>query len=162
MAYSTFTSILTILPGLPQTDTSNGYTETTVIIAKHITRADSMIDAKISKRYSIPVSDAPILTAISEDITSYYTYRSFYTQDNLNRNEYFEELKVEALACLDDIRNGDIDLVDSSGNVINENSEENNQAIDSTTINEQTFFDTDSPFNWKFDSDRQDNIKDRR
>jgi len=162
MSYSTITSILTILPGLPQTTTVGGYTETSLVIAKHITRSDSMINSKISKRYSVPVADAPLLTTISEDITSYFTFRSFFSQDNLNRSEYLEELKDEALKCLDDIRDGKTDLVDSGGDVLEEVSTENYQSIDSTTRGEQTFFDTDSPYSWKFDEERQDDIKDRR
>jgi len=158
MAYCSTTSIYLLLPQLPSTIT------VTNIIDRHIARADGLINSKISKRYSVPiVATPPLLASLSEDITVYYTYRSFYTQDNLNRSDYFEELKNEANRILDEIRDGKIDLVDSSGAVIEENSAEATTGIlDSTTKDYQPFFDVDDSLSWTWDTDRLDDVKDNR
>jgi phage gp36-like protein len=159
MAYCSATGIFfLVLPQLPDTVT------VTNIINRHIARADGLINSKISKRYTVPITTTPpLLASLSEDITVYYTYRSFYSQDNLNRSEYLEELKNEAASILDEIRDGKIDLVDINGSVIEENSSEATTGIlDSTTKDYQPFFDIDDSLNWAFDSDRLDDIKDNR
>ena len=162
MAYSTYTSILTILPGLPQTSTANGWTETTIVVAKHITRADSIIDGMISQRYDTPVSNAPLLNTLSEDITAYFTYRSFYTQDNMNRSEYFDDLRSDAMEVLEKIRKGDINLVDTAGSAILEPSTSTQSIVDSNNKDYQPFFDVDSEYDWKFDDDLIEDIRDKR
>lgn len=161
---ATFTSLLTIVPGLPQTTTSTpAYTATGAIITAHITRAESLINAKIAKRYSVPISPAPpLLTALTEDITAYYTYRSVYSQDNHNRLEYFEELKKDAFATLEMIREGDVDLVNSAGSVIAERTDEADSICDSNTKNYTPAFGVDDPLDWKFDDDLLDAIADER
>ena len=158
MAYASTTSILLILPGLANTTTVTG------VITRHITRADSLIDAKISKRYAVPISPTPpLLGSISEDITSYYTFRTFYTQDNTNKTEYFADLRDDAMATLDEIREGKIDLVNTAGSIIAERTDESTSGIlDSTTKDYQPFFDVDDELNWKFDDDLIDDIGDNR
>ena len=158
MAYASSTSILLIVPGLVN------QTSVTGVIDRHISRADALIDAKISKRYSTPLSPTPpLLGALSEDIVVYYTFRSFYTQDNTNRTEYFEELKDKALSTLDEIRDGKIDLVNTAGSLIAERTSESTIGIlDSTTKDYQTFFDVDDELDWKFDTDLTDSIAGNR
>lgn len=161
MPYSSVSSIVLIVPNLPQTTTSTGYSETSAIIGRHITRADSIINGKISKRYSVPIAPTPpLLGTLSEDITAYFTYRSFYTQDNFNRMEYFGELKDDALKTLNEIMAGDIDLVDANGNVIEEKTTATSETslVDSTHIDMQPFFDVDEPTSWDFDDARKDDV----
>ena len=158
MAYASTTSILLILPGLANTTTVTG------VITRHIVRADALIDAKISKRYAVPISPTPpLLGSISEDITAYYTFRTFYTQDNTNKTEYFADLRNDAIATLDEIREGKIDLVNTAGSIIAERTEESTSGIlDSTTKDYQPFFDVDDELDWKFDADLLDDIGDNR
>ncbi|MHA1866627.1 MAG: phage protein Gp36 family protein [Candidatus Heimdallarchaeaceae archaeon] len=163
MAYSTYTSILNILPGLPQTSTQAGYSETVLVIQSHITRADSIIDSKCARRYAVPFSSTPpLIQTISEDITAYFSYRSFFTQDNQNLSDYFEELKQNALDLLDQIQQGKLDLVDNSGNLIEEKSSEDLDLVDSNTREYQPFFDIDTTTSWNFDSSRLDEVDDAR
>jgi phage gp36-like protein len=164
MAYSSLSSILLVLPGLPQTSTSAGYSTTAAVVGRHITRADALIDSKIARRYSVPISPTPpLIGSLSEDITAYYSYRSFYTQDNSNRNEYFEELRANALSTLDEIRDGKLDLVNTSGSLISERSTEATSGVlDSTNKDYQPFFDVDDELNWKFDADLIDAVGDKR
>lgn len=165
MSYSTATSILIILPGLPQTTTSSGYTATAALIGSHITRADNIINGKIARRYDVGgfVSSAPpLLQTVSEDIASYFSYRSLYSSDNQNFNEWTDKFK-DAMTILDEILNGDLDLVDSSGNLISEReSTTTNGEVDSNTIDTQSFFDVDEPTEWAFDSDMLDTVAGNR
>lgn len=158
MAYSSSTNILSLLPSLPNTTTVTG------VISSHITRADALIDAKIGRRYSVPLSPTPpLLGSLSEDITVYYTYRSFYTQDNTNRSDYFGELKDEALKTLDEIRDGKIDLVNTAGSLIEERTTESTSGVlDSTTKDNAPFFDIDDELNWKFNDELLDDVADHR
>ena len=161
--YSTYTSILTIVPGMPQTASSSGYSACTAVISKHLNRASALVDGKLSKRYSVPVTDScPIIDLIADDIASYYTYRSYYRQDNHNRMEDMKETCEMALATLEQIRNGEIDLVDSSGNVIAERSTGAHSLVDSNTKDYQPFFDVDKETDWHFDDDLLDSILDKR
>jgi len=164
MAYSSLTSIITIVPDLPNTGTSNGYSTTVQVVERHITRADAVINSKIAKRYSVPITPTPpFLAQLSEDITTYFTYRSFYRQDNHNKLDYFEELKEDAFSDLEKIREGELDLIDTSGSLIPEaTSSLTTSMVDSTDIDHQPFFDVDDVSDWKFDNDLIDDIKDKR
>ncbi|MFA5380041.1 MAG: phage protein Gp36 family protein [Dehalococcoidia bacterium] len=157
MPYSSATSILLILPDLPDTAT------TTDVINRHITRADALINAKITSRYETPIAPTPpLLGSLSEDIVTFYSYRSYYRQDNSNRTDFLDSAK-EAFATLDEIRDGKIDLVDSSGSQIAERSEEATGGIlDSTTKDYQPFFDVDDELDHAFDDDLIDNVMDKR
>lgn len=166
MAYSTNTSILLLLPGLQQTTTEAGYTETSALIASHVARADTVINAKIAKRYDVSGfnttgSVPPMLKTISEDMASYYSYRSLYSSDNQNFNEWTDKFK-EAMELLDEIRDGDIDLVNTTGSVIQERTSATLDKIIANNENHQTFFDIDDPLDWDFDEDRKDEVKDAR
>jgi hypothetical protein len=166
MSYSTNTSILILLPGLPQTTTSAGYTSTLALIEDHIARADNVINGKIAKRYDVSGFDTtgsvpPMLITISEDISSFYTYRSLYSSDNQNYNEWMDKFD-EAMELLNEIRDGDIDIVNSTGSIIEERTSATQDKIISSTENYQTFFDIDEPTDWKFDDDRKDEVADER
>jgi phage gp36-like protein len=163
MSYSTFTSILTVLPGMPQTSSAAGYSNACVRIAKHLTRASALVDAAISKRYSVPLTDScPVIDAITDDIAAYYSYRSFYSQDNHNKSEYFKDLLDVAMQTLNDIRTGEINIVDSSGNVIDERTSGGSTFVTSNITDYQPFFDVDDSKHWKFDDDLLDSINDKR
>ena len=163
MAYCSTSAILSLLPGLPQTTATSGYTATAALIAKSISRADSLIDSSCARRYSVPFGTTPpLIGSISEDLTCYFTYRSLYTQDNSNRTEYFEELRDNCLKWLDEIVERKRDLVDSSGNVISEKTVANTTFIDSSHYDYQPFFDIDEPTDWKFADDLKSSVDGNR
>lgn len=163
MAYCSLSAILINLPLLPNTYTADNYSITTVTIEQHIRRADGLINGKCARRYSVPFTTTPpFIRTIAEDITCYYTYRSFFTQDNQNYSEYLEELKEEALKSLDEIMNGDLDLVDTEGSSIPERETQAVEQISSSTEDYQSFFDIDEPTNWDFDEDRKTEVSDDR
>jgi len=163
MSYCNTSTIITILPGLPQATTTNGWTETNAVIHQHMIRADGIIDGYCARRYSLPFSPVPpMIRAISNDLVCYYTYRSFYTQDNHNKSEYFEELYGQAREDLKMIREGDIDLVDTSGSDATPTTNDELALLDSTTYDYQSFFDVDDTLEWKFDTDLEDSISGNR
>lgn len=163
MAYTSITAITNIIPGLPQTTSSNGYSETSLVIGTHITRSDAFINGKIFKRYAVPISPTPPLLAnLSEDLTSYYAYRSFYTQDNLNQLEFYDELRATVMDTLEQIREGKLDLFDTAGSEISEKITTSGKIADSTHKDYQPFFDIDDSFNWKFDDDLKSDVDDKR
>ena len=158
MAYSSVTAILIVCPGMADTSTVSE------VISRHIVRADAVIDGKLSKRYSVPFSPTPpMLAVLSEDIATYYTYKTYYRNDNTNRLEDQKEIYTEAMVILDEIRDGKIDLVNTAGSVIAENTVDTETGVlDSTTKDYQPMFDVDSELNWSFDSDLIDDIADKR
>jgi len=164
MAYATATTIITLLPGLPNSSGAAGYTAITTLIDAHITRADNVINAKISRRYEVSnftSSVPPLLRTISEDITSYYTMRSEYSGDTQNDNEWTDKYN-EAMSLLDEIRDGKIDLVNTAGAIISDRIESSVDMVVSDTMDYQPFFDVDEPLEWAFDDDLKNSIKDNR
>jgi ADP-ribosylglycohydrolase len=103
-----------------------------------------------------------MLQTISEDIATYFSFRSLFSADNQNRNEWTDKFQ-DAITLLDEIREGDVDLVDSSGNVISEREATTTDGlVDSNTIDTQSFFDVDDPMDWKFDDDMLDTVEGKR
>lgn len=159
MSYATVTSILQNFPKLPNTTSSAGYSVTVQVVGNHVTRSDALVDAYVSKMYSLPFSKVPpIVRAVSEDICTYYVFRSFFTQDNSNRIDYFAELKQDAMDTLKMIGKGYIQLVDTSGAVVPFLTD---YSIESTT-DKQSFFDIDDSTDWEFNSDLVDEVRDGR
>jgi phage gp36-like protein len=163
MAYCSITAIYDMLPKLPDTNTSAGYTQCAATIDTHIRRTDGLINGKCARRYSVPFDPVPpFIRTIAEDITCYYTMRSFYSQDAQNRNEWATEHKDNALEFLDEIMSGDIDLVDTSGSAVPVQEDEIIDQVSSNTQDYQPYFDIDSDMEWKFDEDLEDEISANR
>lgn len=165
MAYSTATSILLVLPGFPQTSSSDGYSLTVSLLDRHITRSDSLINGKIAERYDVSnftSSVPPLLRLLSEDITSYYSMRSEFSGDNQNKNEWIDKYEL-ALDELNEIRDGKISLVDTAGSLISEREADSTTGrVDSSTEDYSPAFDVDDFLDQKFDADRLSDIADGR
>ena len=163
MAYCSATAIYTALPALPDLETDNGYSECASIIDLHIRRADGLINGKCARRYALPFTTVPpFIRTLAEDIVCYYVYRTMFTGDAQNKSEYLSELKDDALADLNAIMQGDIDLVDTNGSAIPVLTDELEDKVNSNTIDAQPFFDIDEPLDWEFDKDLKDTINDYR
>ena len=164
MNYATVTSIIELLPILPQTNTVDGYTATAALLSNHISRADAYINGFIARRYDISAFTGipPLLQNISEDITSYYIMRSEFTADNQNDNTWIDKFK-DALDILKEVKDGNIDLFYNDGSLIPEREKDSNTSfVESNTENYQSFFDEDKSLNWKVDSNKLDELKERR
>ena len=165
MAYCLATDVLSILPGLPQTATSAGYSATVAVIDSHIPRADAIINGKCARRYSLPFADTatstpPLIRTLSQDMTAWMCYRSLFTKDSTNRNEYLDDLYKVAGETLQDIRDGKIDIANSAGSVVSEAG--GSDRVYSTTEGHAPFFERDDELNWKFDKDLVDGVTDLR
>ena len=162
MSYASTTAILIRLPVLPDTTTSEGYSQTVSLITGHVTRADGLINSYLARRYSVPFSPVPpVVRLICEDLTSFFVYRSEFMQDNQNRSEYLD-LYDSALEWLTMLKNGDLELVDSLGSLISELSSTSQAFVDANTKDWAPFFDVDSITSWKHDADRLTDIEDNR
>lgn len=168
MSYSTYTAILANNADLPQTSTTGGYSATVSIISNHVTRADAFINAKLARRYGVPFTATPPLIAlIAEDIVSYYTYRSLYAQDNQNTSTRLSEYAgpdgtITAFALLEQIRLGEMDLVNTAGNLISETTSEQDDSVEMTNEEWTPIFDVDDTLDQAVDTDRLSDIADRR
>lgn len=162
--YATNTTVVLNYPGFPQTTTSAGWTATLSIIDGNISRADNLINAKLAQRYdvsSFATSVPPLVKSLSEDISTYYTLRAEFSGDNKNVNEWAEKFK-DSIDILNEIRDGTIDLVDSSGNVVDERSTSVESMISSNTKDYAPTFGEDGDLNQSVDSTKLDDLEDAR
>jgi len=162
MAYCTYTSIITINPLLPATG-ATGFTTTMVtMIQAHEVRAGGIIDMYCARRFDLPFSPVPpAIRAIAEDITSYFVFRSYFTMDNANKSEYFEQY-ARAVTDLEKIQKGEVDLVNTDGSLVTVNSADEQSLLDSTSLEYNSFFNVDDELDWKFDDDLKISITDER
>jgi hypothetical protein len=166
MAYATNTTIITLFPGMPQTTTTEGHTATLSLVASHIDRADNLINGKIGKRYDVSGYDTsgsvpPLLQTLSEDIAAFYTFRSVYSGDNQNFNEWLSKFD-EAMTMLNELRDGDLHLVNTTGSLIEERSSSTAAFVDSNTKDYTPTFGEDSSLNWEVDPDKLSDLSDSR
>jgi phage gp36-like protein len=155
MYIDTATSILPLLPTLPQTTTGGNYSITVSRISLHITRAEAYINGKISSRYDVSgytsSTAPPMLRQIAEDITSFYYLRSVFTGDNQNISEWVENYG-EALKLLDEIRDGKVDLVNTAGSLIGAST--TTSPIESSTKDLEPTFNEGDELDWNVDTDK--------
>lgn len=157
MGYSTATTIVNEYSIFPQTTTVQRYTETTALITAKIPRADATIDSYCARRYSIPFSPTPPkIGEISVKLSAYLALQAKFTRDSHNTNDWVELIGKEAMDDLKLIRDRKIDLVNTAGALLTENTADSR--IVSSTEDYQPFADFDNETEWKVDSDRLDAI----
>lgn len=148
--YCTATTVLSEYPVFPQTSTVQRYTETTALISSKIPRAEAMINSYVGRRYSVPFvagSVPPVIEQIAVDLSAYLALTAKFTRDNHNTNDWVELIGKDAKEQLELIRDRKIDLVDSSGTVLNERTSASR--IVSSTQDYQPFADLDEQTEWK-------------
>lgn len=153
--YATTTSFSTLMIGVSLDS------NTTSLISKCITWAESEIDRRLAKRYdvsSFQVAVPPRLTAICEQLTLgfFYENNSRGGKDGRDRGKsLYERVKAE----LDDLAAGKGELVSSAGSVIAARS---GMGVLTNTEDYTSTFGEDDPLNWVVDSDKLDDISDTR
>lgn len=115
-----YTSVDTILQTLPMVGSVSNISSAAIYAAAD--RAESIINAKLSNLYTVPVSGSPpILTTVATDFAIYRLLsRRFVTQDKPNKSALPDAYK-EAMDLLDQLAAGEISLLDSSGSAISAN-----------------------------------------
>lgn len=154
--YATTTSISLILPGFLKGDTTTVDLEGTSRFSKSVTRAESVINGLISRRYALPfivgtttTNVPPILRTIAEDIACYYSMRKTFNQDGKIVNPYLAEYK-SAMKLLESIAAGTAALSYTDGSEVPAQS---SNLMKSTTRNFRPVFGLDDPPNWRRDPD---------
>lgn len=81
--------------------------------------AESLINAKISRQYALPLTvDVPILQTIATDLAIYNTLTGrLYTAERMKSSAWPERYK-QAMDILKEISNGTLQLLDSSGSIV--------------------------------------------
>jgi len=160
-SYNSAGALLIKLPGIPQTTTSQGYTQTVSIIDHHLDAAYGFVNSKLARRYSVPFSSCPrMVLHIEEDIAAYRVMRSLYTRDGQNQNSWAKEHYDLAMTMLDDIQAGKIDVVNSAGAIIKE--VDIDEKLDSTMADYTPIFERDADTSWSIDEDLLDDIETSR
>jgi len=115
VAYASVDTMLSIEPGI---GSLSDLTSATIVDA-FATPAEALVNAKIAKMYSVPVSGTvPLLIAVSNDITLYHILsRRVFTAQRLKNSTWPDRFK-EALDILDMIASGQISLVNSDGSLV--------------------------------------------
>lgn len=162
MYIDTATSMLPLMPILPQTDTSVGYSDTVSKLDSHITRAESFVNTHIVRRYDISGFSAsghpPVLKTLTEDITAYYYLRPQFTGDNQNNNEWVEAyLKAEEM--LKDLKDGNCDLIDEDNGIIEERTDANEDRIEGNNEDYHPTFDQGEVLSQYVDPDKISDIQ---
>ncbi len=118
-----------------------------------IERTDDYIDARLYQLHSVPfTSTPPIIKTISSHLSAYYALRTLYVQSRTTDNDaWMTSFKNYAMELLDDIVNGKIILLDSSGNKI---SRKSNRGIKSSTEDFEPTFTEGEPTNWQTDGNK--------
>lgn len=114
VSYSSVSHVYTTLPDLGSaTSLSSAH------VFEFLGKAESVINAKIARMYSLPLpSVPPLLTALSTDIAIYFILsQRMFTAERLNQSPWPDRYR-EALATLDQVARGDLLLVDSAGALI--------------------------------------------
>lgn len=90
-------------------DTSGATTTDQTVAGALITRADTLIDAKMTGYYATPFSSVPkLIKQISIDIACYYAFMRRFV--GMEMPKEWEATYKQALILLDDISNGKITL----------------------------------------------------
>lgn len=113
MPYATVPEVLNTLPQIGSVSVI-----TSAQIFTATVRADSIINAKLSKRFTVPLSPAPpILTTLCCDLSVYRLLVRFFSGEQQNDSDWPDRYK-EAMELLEEIANGGLQIVASDGAVI--------------------------------------------
>jgi len=114
VSYSTVSEVLTTLPMIGSVSNI-----TSAHLATYLGKAQAEINTKLSRLYSIPFTvEVPILQTLATDMAVYFVLaQRIFTQEKQNKSEWPEKYK-RAIEILDDIADGKIMLIDSTGAVI--------------------------------------------
>lgn len=118
---ATYTQSLTTVENVKRTlpDIGSASTITSEQIAHFIGEAEAYINASIAHRYTVPVKkDVPLLTQIATDLAIYRMLsRKVLKIPRASDEEWLDRYK-ESVSVLQQVARGEITLIDTSGNVL--------------------------------------------
>lgn len=163
--YATTTSIANLAPGYLEADTTSVDDVASARFSAHITRAESIVNASIGRRYALPfivgtstTNVPPIIRTITEDIATYYALRGSFSQDGKVRNPYLDDYKA-AMTMLKEIADGTMPLTYTNGSEVPADS---SNLFVSTTRNFRPIFGLDDATEWRRDPDEERQTEDER
>ncbi len=156
VSYTTVSRMLLTLPEI-QSRTNIRSAE----FADFASRGESIINAKIARRYSLPFTvEIPILETLSTDIAIYLVLtRRVFTGEKKNDSTWPDRYK-EALDMCDSIAAGTLALLDSSGGIISQSG--NAGEAYSSSMNFEPTMTEDDPIRQIVDPDKIDEIQSDR
>jgi len=117
-----------------------------------IEKADDIIDSKLAFKYDVPFTTIPpVITIISAHMAAYFALRTIKLKSTESEEKYVNQIKKFATDLLNEIIEGKVVLIDSSGNEIGTNS---SYGFRSSTSNYSPIFNLDDEINWEVDSNR--------
>ena len=162
--YSTVSLMIMTLPAMG--------TRTTITSAEYhaqLIRAESIIDARIARSYTLPVTpecatgdtcNVPILQTIATDLAIYRIMtQRIYSGEKRSESPWPDKFR-EAMDILENIATGKMDLVTSAGAVVSERSD--NNTIETSADGYLPTFTEDDPDYQIVDSDKIDDTRDAR
>ncbi len=154
--YATTTSISNILPGYLIGETTTSDAAGTTKFSAHIDRAETLINAWVGRRYSLPfitgtttTNVPPVIRTIAEDIATYNAFRATFAQDGKIKNPYLDEYKM-AIEMLKEIGAGTMPLTFTDGSEVPADS---SNLFLSTTKDFRPVFGLDDATDWRRDPD---------
>jgi phage gp36-like protein len=135
--------------------------------AKAVTQAEAEVDKYLSKRYDLSSSPfdtstsiPPIVISLSEQIAEAYMWRwmSRGSKESLKRAK---DMLEGAQANLESIRDYEMDLIDTAGDVVADK-EDTAFRVECNTSTYTPTFAEDKETNWAVDSDKIQDIADSR
>jgi len=158
--YATVSSLETLMVGT-QFDTA-----TTALCSKLITHAENEINKYLSKRYDIgsfytsTASVPPMITTLAESLTEGYMYQRMSRggKEAMGRGKALIEPAIDNLKLIAEYK---ADLLDASGDSIEESSDSAYQVL-STTKDYYPTFNEDDELSWKVDPDKLSDIQSER
>lgn len=122
-----------------------------------ITKAGSIIDGALVKRYSLPLSAIhPLVKSISDDLTIYFIKRALNPGGGELDDESVDAYRF-VIGQIEDIRKGKVDLVDAAGTRV-----ATRETCSSSTEDHAPIFDLDPVEDHVIDEDYLDEIQDAR
>lgn len=139
-------------------------TATTSLCDKLIVHAENEVNKYLSKRYDISLfvagSVPPLVTSLAETLTEGYMYQrmSRGSKEGMGRAKDLIKQAIDNLTLIADYK---LDLINTAGSSVAEDSNSSYQII-SNTKNYSPTFNEDDELNWRVDSDKLDDIKTER
>lgn len=112
-----YTSVAKVIETLPTIGSVTNITSS--VITAFITDAEALVNAKLARTFTVPVSGTPpLLAAVATDVALYrMVTRRLVVGEKTNRSEWPNRYK-EAMDILDALVAGNMQLVTSSGDTI--------------------------------------------
>lgn len=139
-------------------------TATLSIVTDSISDSKNEIDKFLCGRYDVSVwstvtSTPPLVQSLSKWLASSYVMEAISkgSKESLAR---VDRLQKRVMQNLEQLASGELKLTDSTGNVIDQIADA--ESVYSTTDNYSNTFNEDSPFRWKADKTKLEDISSER